>query len=93
MTEVLQANIFFIIASVATVIFCLLVSLVLFQIYQIVKVARTILERIDAASETVAGDAAQLREFIARGGMFATIAKLFMKTKQRRNRRVDDEEA
>ena len=92
MDEVMQANIFFIIASVATVIFSLVIALVLFQIYKIVKIMRSIIERIDRVSETATEDAAQLRQFIAGGGVFATVAKLFMKHKHRRTHRAQDDE-
>jgi hypothetical protein len=92
MTDVLQTNIFFIIASVATVIFCLLVSLVLFQIYKIVTLFRSILERLDTASALMAEDAADIRQFLTRGGIFATITRLFMGQRARRKRRDREED-
>jgi hypothetical protein len=92
MTEVLQANIFFIIASVVTVVFGLIITLVLYQIYKIVRLIRSIVERLDSASEMVAGDAAELRQFLAKGGLMATLARLIMGTrKRRRTTEYDDD--
>ena len=88
MNEVLHANIFFIIASVATVIFCVVITLVLFQIYKVVKIARTILEKLETASEVVAEDAANIRQLLASGGFFASIARLFMGQQRRRTRKT-----
>lgn len=92
MTEVLQANIFFIIASVVTVIFGLIITLVLFQIYKIVRLIRSIVERLDSASAMVAGDAAELRQFLAKGGLMATVARFIMGTRGRRKRKDYDDD-
>ena len=86
MSEVLQANIFFYIASVATVIFCILVSMVLFQVYKIMKSARRIIERVESASEVMAEDAAQIRELIATGGLLSTIFSLVFGLKRKKAR-------
>jgi hypothetical protein len=83
MSEVLQANIFFYIASVATVIFCLVVTLILFQIYKIMKTVRSILERIDSASEVMAEDVAEVRRLVATGGLVSTILGLVFGTKKK----------
>lgn len=93
MNEVLHANIFFVIASIATVIFCILVSLILFHVFKIVKSLRSIIERIEAGSELIAQDVAQVREFVASGGLFSRIIQFFMGSRARRSgrrRRTDD---
>jgi len=89
MDEVLHANIFFFIASVATVIFCLLLSLILYQVLKITKSLRVIVERIEEGSEQLAKDVAQLREFVASGGIWARAMQFIIgltatKTKKRR---------
>lgn len=86
MTEVLQANIFFMIASTATVIFCILVALVLFQVYKIVSLIRSILERIESASEVMAEDVAHVRQLVAKGGFLSSIIGLVLGSKRRRRR-------
>lgn len=91
MTEVLQANIFFLIASIATVVFCILVAMVLFQVYKVVKLARGILERINAASEVVAEDAAHVRQLIANGGFLSGLFSLIMKGKKRTRKSTKEE--
>jgi hypothetical protein len=70
MDEVLHANIFFLIASVATVIFCIIICFILYQVYKIIKSVRSILERIESASEVVANDMLELRSSLKSGGWF-----------------------
>ena len=78
MNEILHANIFFLIASIATVVFCILVSLILFQVLKIVKSLRAIMERIEAGSEQIVSDVTQVRELIASGGMFSRAISFIM---------------
>lgn len=78
MDEIIHANIFFFIASVATVVFCILVSLILFQLFKIVKSLRAIMERIEAGSEQIAADVTHVRELIASGGMFSKAISFIM---------------
>lgn len=93
MNEVLHANIFFLIASIATVAFCVLVCFILYHVLKIVQSIRAIIERIEAGSEAVARDVAQVRELIANGGIISRVARFFMgSSRGRRNRsRADDE--
>ena len=90
MSEVLQANIFFYIASVATVVFCIVVTLLLFQVYKILKTFRSILERIDSASEVMAEDVAQVRKLVATGGLVSTIMGLVFGTKKKKRTKTDE---
>jgi hypothetical protein len=93
MSEVLQANIFFYIASVATVVFCIVVTMILFQIFKILKVVRSILERIDSASETMSEDVAHVRKLVATGGLVSTIMGLvFGAKKKKRTKATADED-
>lgn len=73
MNEILHANIFFIIASIATVCFCILVSMALYQIIQILKLIRSVLERVEAGSEVLASDLSQVRMFFAEGGFLSRL--------------------
>lgn len=82
MSEVLQANIFFYIASVATVIFCIVVTMILFQFYKVMKTIRSILERINSASEVMAEDVAHVRKLVTTGGIVSTILGLVFGTKK-----------
>ena len=86
MSEVLQTNIFFLIASIATVIFCIVVTMILFQVYKITKSIRSILERVESASETMAEDAAHVRELIATGGLLSTIFSLAFGARRKKSR-------
>lgn len=93
MNEILHANIFFIIASVATVCFCILVSIALYHVIKILQLVRAVLERIEAGSEVLAEDLAQVRSFFAEGGFFSRFFSGFMpgnkERKSRRKRKVD----
>ena len=89
MSEVLQANIFFYIASLATVIFCIVVTMIMFQIYKIMKTVRSILERIDSASEVMAEDVAHVRHLVATGGLVSTIVGLVFGAKKKKRTKND----
>lgn len=73
MNEILHANVFFVIASVATVVFAIIITLVLYHVLKIVKSLRQIIERIEAASEQVADDVAHARSLLYNGGMIARV--------------------
>lgn len=73
MDEILHANIFFFIASVATVIFCILTCIILFQVIKITKAIRSILERIEAGSEKIAQDVAHVRSLVGNGGVVSRV--------------------
>jgi hypothetical protein len=92
MSEVLQANIFFYIASVATVVFCIVVTMILFQIYKVMKTIRSILERIDSASEVMAEDVAQVRKLVATGGVVSTIMGIVFGGKKKKRARATESE-
>ena len=96
MNEVLHANIFFVIASLATVIFCILTCVILYNVIKITKSIRSIVDRIDAGSEMIVEDIESLREAIIEGGFFARILQFIMglsgsgrKKASRRKRKSD----
>ncbi len=94
MTELLHANVFFFIASVATVIFCILVSLVLYQVFKIMQAVRAIMDRIETKSEQIADDIDAMRTFVRRGSVVSTLFNLFTggQTRRRRSTRQADED-
>lgn len=92
MSEVLHANIFFFITSVAVVIFTILCCVVLFYVIKIVKAVRRIVERIEEGSEVIAEDISQLRKFFAEGSLVSHIIGIFMNTRSRRSRREGEDE-
>jgi len=73
MNEILHANIFFLIASIATVTFCILTCVILFHVIKIVKAIRSILERIEAGSEKIAQDVAHVRSLVSNGGVVSRV--------------------
>lgn len=93
MNEILHANIFFFIASLATVCFCVLVSLVLYQLLKIMQSIRAILTRVEEGSEVLAEDLAQIRAVIVEGGIVSRLIGMFFggaksSTAPKRKRRV-----
>lgn len=78
MNEVLHANIFFFIASVATVVFCVLICFILYHVLKIVKSIRAIIERIEAGSEIIAKDVAHVRELVASGGIWSRLIQFII---------------
>lgn len=95
MNEVLHANIFFFIASVATVIFCVLICFILYHVLKIVKSLRAIIERIEEGSEVIARDVAHVRELVASGGIWSRLIQFIIGSSRgngRKQRRVRTEE-
>jgi hypothetical protein len=78
MNEVLHANIFFLIASIATVIFSILACMILYQVIKITKVIRSILERIESGSEKIAKDVAHVRSLVSNGGVVSRVITFFV---------------
>lgn len=95
MNEILHANIFFLIASLATVVFCILISIALYQLIKILKLIRNLMERIEAGSELIAEDVAQVRAFIKSGSLMSRIFGFIMSKgfgTRKRTRRPKTEE-
>lgn len=95
MNEVLHANIFFLIASIATVVFCIFTCCILYHVLKIVRSLRAIIERIEAGSEIIAKDVAQVRELITSGGIFSRIMQFFIRvprgsSQKRQRARTED---
>lgn len=77
MEEVLHANIFFIITSVVTVCFGILVSVLLYHIIKIVQSVRRIVERVESGSERVVEEYEALRAQFNPVRIFTFISSLF----------------
>lgn len=71
MNEVLHANIFFVITSVAVIVLTLLLSIALFHLIKILKTMRRIVDRIDEGTETIREDIEQLRTYVTEESFFA----------------------
>ena len=91
MTEVLQANIFFFITSIAVVVFTVLVCVAVYYVIRILRTVGKIVERVDLGSETIAEDISQLRSYIAEGSLMSQIVGLFIKTKKKSRRKNEED--
>lgn len=97
MSEVLQANIFFFIASAATIVFAIMVCIVLYYVIRILIAIRAIVERIEAGSDVIAEDVLAVRDFVKNGGLVAyLISRVTPKRRTARSARTkqapDEEE-
>jgi len=93
MNEILHANVFFFIASIATIVFCVLITLVLYQILKISRLLRSILERVEAGSQVLADDLASFRESLASGGLVSRLMGFILsgaRSKRRRTKSRDE---
>jgi hypothetical protein len=86
MNEILHANIFFLIASIATICFCILVCILLFHVIKIARQVSSILDRIEAGSEIIAKDVTKIRSLILEGGIFSRLIGLFVGRKASQSR-------
>ena len=71
MTEILHANIFFLITSVVTVALGILGCVALYQVIKILKSIRAIVARIEAGSDMIVEDIQAARDFVAAGGLIS----------------------
>ncbi len=86
MDEVLHANIFFFITSVAVILLTLLLCVALFHVVKILQSIRRIVERIDASSEMIVEDVEQLRSYVLEGSLVSQIVGFFMGRKKSASR-------
>ncbi len=93
MNEVLHANIFFIIASIATVMFVILVCIAMYHVIKILTAIRTIVDRIAEGSDVIAEDVSAMRDFVKSGGLVAYFINRLTpreRTKKTTRRRTSD---
>ncbi len=93
MNEVLHANIFFVIASVATIAFAILVCIALYHVVRILVAVRTIVERIAAGSDMIAEDISAMRDFVTSGSLVTYIISLVSPKRRGRTRSKVHEDA
>jgi len=93
MTEVLHANIFFFITSVAVVLFTLLACVLLYHFIKIVRSVRRIVERVEAGSEVLAEDIDNIRASLNPARLIQFIMSMMPGAAPRRStRRTKDTE-
>lgn len=93
MSEILHANIFFVIASVGVVAFTILTCVLLYQLIKIVKSVRRIVERVEAGSEVLADDIENIRENLNPARLVSFVMGMMpgATPKRRRRKKTDDE--
>lgn len=75
MTEILHANAFFFIASVATIVFSIMACIAMYLVIKILVSIRAILARIEAGSDLIAEDIQAARTFVAGGGLISHLIR------------------
>ena len=84
MSEILQANIFFMITSVAVLVFTIFVCVILYHVIKILRSIRTIVSRVEEGSELIAEDMSQLRTYVLEGSLVSQIMSFFLGKKARK---------
>lgn len=87
MSDIVQADIFFFIASVGIVVLTLLVCLILYQVLKIVSSIRRLITRIEEGSEVIAEDVSQLRAYVLEGSLVSQLIRFFVPKAVRRSKR------
>jgi hypothetical protein len=87
MSEILNANIFFIITSIAVILFTLLVCVVLYHVIKILQSIRKIVDRVEEGSENIVEDVSRLRTYVLEGSLLSQIISFFVGTKKTRARK------
>jgi hypothetical protein len=77
MNEILHANIFFLIASAATVCFSVLVCIALYHLIKIMKSIRVIIARVEEGTAVLADDIDALRATFLHGNIFSRLFRFF----------------
>lgn len=93
MSEVLHANIFFLITSVAVVVFTILTCILLYQVIKIVKSVRRIVERVESGSEVLAEDLEEIRASINPARIFQFVMQFMpfdMPQAKKKRKKSDD---
>lgn len=95
MSEILQANIFFIITSIAVLVFTLFVCVILYHVIKILRSIRKIVDRVEEGSEVIAEDVSQLRAYVVEGSLVSQIMSFFMgkppKAPRRKNQDITND--
>lgn len=91
MNEILHANIFFVIASVATVVFIIMVCILLYHGIKILIAIRTIVERVAKGSEMITDDMVTFRRFVFGGGLISHLAQYMSPKRTKRRKTAADD--
>lgn len=77
MNEVLHANVFFFITSVAVVVLSVIFIILLYHVLQALRSVRKILARIEKGTEVVSEDLQNIRMHFKKGGLIGGLMKIF----------------
>lgn len=78
MDEVLQANVFFFISSVAAILFTLFLCIALYHVIKLLRSLRNIVERVEHGSEVLAEDIDHIRSFVLEGSLVSQVISFFL---------------
>ncbi len=88
MAEVLQANIFFMIASFGVIVLTTLVCILLYQLIKIVRSVRRIVEKVEEGSEVIMDDIDNIREAFNPARLITFVMGMMPGAKPKRSRRT-----
>ncbi len=87
MSEVLQANIFFLITGIAVIVFSALLCVALFHVIKVLKALRRIMDRIEEGTEIIAEDMQNVRAYFTEDGFVRRFIASLMGTSRMSNAR------
>ena len=93
MSEVLQANIFFMITAIAVVVMTIFICVVLYQVIRILRAIQRIAMRVEEGSKVIAEDAAQLRAELLNGNFISSFFSRFVPGTGRGRKRSKQDDA
>ncbi len=77
MEEILKADIFFFVATVAMVVITILVCIFLYHLIKTVKLVKQMIKRLEEGSEAVVKDLSRVRAKFFSGSLIGLVASLF----------------
>jgi hypothetical protein len=86
MSEVLEANIFFFITSIAVIIFTVMLCVLLYYLIKITASVRRVIERIEAGSEIIADDMSHFRKYFTENSILSHLIGIFFGRQERTTR-------
>ena len=92
MTEVLQTNIFFFIASASVIAFTIFLCVAVFYLIVILRAISQITRRIDESTENITSDLSRLKTYVIGGGLISQIVGLFAGSGRSKKRRQQNDE-
>lgn len=92
MTEVLQTNIFFFIASASVIAFTVFLCVAVFYLIVILRGISQITKRINEGTENITSDINRFKSYVAEGKLISQVVGLFVGSRRSKKRGQQNDE-